>query len=261
MQRMHQHYVLMALLALLAGCAQKTAMVIKPEPAPAVQQQLAAPAPVLETAIAPLPDFAAMKVADRKRGFINLLRPIIRAENESIEAQRARLLALNPNILTAADGLWLNELAEEYGLKPGSSTPILIKALTKRVDVVPEWLALMQAANESAWGTSRFVREGNNFFGQWCFSKGCGIVPSRRAKGATHEVAAFKSPAESVRAYMHNLNTGRAYRYLRKIRTGLRRQGKPLTAEVLAAGLDHYSERGHAYVEDLRRMIRVNRGA
>ena len=126
---------------------------------------------------------------------------------------------------------------------------------------MPEWLALMQAANESAWGTSRFAREGNNFFGQWCFRKGCGIVPSRRAKGATHEVAAFKSPAESVRAYMHNLNTGKAYRYLRKIRTGLRRQGKPLTAEVLAAGLDHYSERGHAYVEDLRRMIRVNRGA
>ncbi len=88
-----------------------------------------------------------------------------------------------------------------------------------------------------------------------------GVHRDLRAKGAAHEVAVFKSPAESVRAYMHNLNTGWAYRHLRNIRGGLRRQDKPLAAEVLAAGLEHYSERGLAYVEDMRRMIRVNRGA
>ena len=42
----------------------------------------------------------------------------------------------------------------------------------------------MQAANESAWGTSRFARIGLNFFGQWCYSKGCGMVPKRRNTGA-----------------------------------------------------------------------------
>ncbi len=134
---MRQHYVFIAL-ALLTGCALKTAGV----------------------AIEPQSDLATMSVYDRKHGFIHFLRPIIRAENEHIEAQRARLSALNPNALTAADRLWLNDLAGEYGLKADSSALTLHKALIKRVDVVPEWLALMQAANESAWGTSRFARQG-----------------------------------------------------------------------------------------------------
>ena len=135
MKRMHQHYGLMVLLLFLAGCAQKTVELAKPVPVPVVQQPAVepiAPAPAPEPTIEPLPDFAAMKVGDRKHGFINLLRPIIRAENEQIAAQRTRLAALNPNEITAEDGLWLRDLADEYGLKPGSSAQILKKALQAR---------------------------------------------------------------------------------------------------------------------------------
>ncbi len=237
LKRMRQNYVFIAL-AVLAGCALKTA----------------------DAGIGPPAYFSSMSAHDRKHGFIHFLRPIIRAENERIKARRARLLALSPVRATAADRLWLNELASNYGLKTGTSAESLRNALIRRVDIVPEWLALMQAANESGWGTSRFAREGNNLFGQWCFTKGCGIVPERRIRGASHEVAVFKSPAESVRAYMHNLNTGKMYHLLREIRAELRKQGKPLAAEVLATGLEYYSGRGLAYVEDMRRMIRENRG-
>jgi len=222
----------------LAGCALKTA----------------------DAAIEPQSYLNSMSVHDRKHGFIHFLRPIIRAENERIKARRARLLALNPVKATAADRLWLNELASSYGLAADTSAQSLQNALIRRVDIVPEWLALMQAANESAWGTSRFAHQGNNLFGQWCFTKGCGIVPKRRIRGASHEVAVFRSPAASVRAYMRNLNTGKMYHLLREIRAELRKRGKPLTAEALATGLEHYSERGLAYVEDMRRMIRENQG-
>ncbi|MDX8381543.1 MAG: glucosaminidase domain-containing protein, partial [Ghiorsea sp.] len=131
-------------------------------------------------------------------------------------------------------------------------------ALLKRVDTVPLELVLSQAANESAWGTSRFARKANNLFGQWCFTKGCGLVPSRRNAGSTHEVAAFKSPQLSVRSYLRNLNTGRVYKDLRTIRAQKRAQGKTATAFELAEGLNKYSERGQAYVKEIRSMIKYN---
>ncbi len=138
-------------------------------------------------------------------------------------------------------------------------TEVFWSRLAKRVDVVPVELALAQAANESAWGTSRFARQGNNFFGQWCYTSGCGIVPTRRNAGATHEVKAFDSPGASVRAYIHNLNTAKAYQPLRGIRLHLRRNKQPLDAMIMASGLSGYSERGAAYVKNIRTIIRRNR--
>ena len=64
---------------------------------------------------------------------------------------------------------------------------------------------------ESAWGTSRFAREGNNLFGQWCYKTGCGIVPKRRGEGQVHEVASFESVDAAVASYLRNINSHRAY--------------------------------------------------
>ena len=71
---------------------------------------------------------------------------------------------------------------------------------------------------ESGWGESRFAQQGNNLFGEWCFTKGCGIVPSQRKEGATHEVRRFDSVDDALASYMHNLNTGHAYKALRVAR-------------------------------------------
>jgi Bax protein len=128
-----------------------------------------------------------------------------------------------------------------------------------RVDEIPTALVLIQAANESAWGNSRFARQANNYFGQWRFTKGCGLVPLRRNAGAKHEVQYFTSAELSVRAYIHNLNTSPSYKMLRNLRHFLRRQGKPLDAEFLAIGLKDYSERGMDYVRIIQGMIRSNK--
>ncbi len=111
---------------------------------------------------------------------------------------------------------------------------------------------------ESAWGTSRFAREGRNYFGQWCFKEGCGLVPLKRNKNASHEVRRFNSAQESVRAYLHNLNTNRAYREFRELRYNLRVEKSPLDADILAEGLSRYSEKGMRYVRNLRMLMRDN---
>jgi Bax protein len=158
------------------------------------------------------------------------------------------------------DEQWVNNLAKIYKVRIDTlNDKAAWTSLIHRVDIVPVPLALAQSANESNWGTSRFAQQGNNFFGLWCFVEGCGLVPARRDKGATHEVASFKSVEESVAYYILNLNTLMAYQPLRTIRRQHRDQGKTLTGSAMAAGLINYSERGEDYVQDIQTMIRINK--
>jgi Bax protein len=119
-------------------------------------------------------------------------------------------------------------------------------------------MALAQAAKESGWGTSRFAANGNNFFGQWCFKQGCGLIPKARKASSSHEVAVFNSAKESVQAYMHNINTHQAYSELRSIRAKLHKTGKPFSGLDLIQGLNAYSERGIIYVKELSSLIKFN---
>lgn len=205
-----------------------------------------------------LPDFRAFDAGpERKQAFFDYMTPVIEASNQRILLLRERLRSLDPDNLSRADQRWLDALSERYEVV--AETPEeRIRILLRRVDVVPVSLALAQAAKESAWGTSRFAREGNNLFGEWCFSKGCGIVPANRAPGRTHEVRAFRSPGESIDSYLMNLNTHPAYRELRLIRQSLRKQGSSILGRELAKGLSRYSERGDIYVTEVQNLIASN---
>jgi len=132
--------------------------------------------------------------------------------------------------------------------------------LLRRTDEIPVALVLAQAANESGWGTSRFAREGNSLFGQWTFRKSTsGLVPDSRSQDAAHRVRSFESIRASVRAYLRNLNVGHAYVELRKLRAAMRKRGEPLDPLILATGLKRYSQRGEAYVEEIKALILSNR--
>lgn len=117
---------------------------------------------------------------------------------------------------------------------------------------------LAQAAKESGWGTSRFAREGNNYFGIWCFFKGCGVTPLRRDAGRSHEVAIFDSVEQGLRYYIRAINTHVAYDGMRDLRAEKRRNNKALAGVTLASRLERYSERGMAYVREVQSMIRYN---
>lgn len=58
---------------------------------------------------------------------------------------------------------------------------------------------------------------------------------------------------------MLNINTHNAYKKLRDLRAKIRTKNKLITGHELAGTLDKYSERGQAYIDGLREMIRFNR--
>lgn len=209
-----------------------------------------------------LPDFSQyVDVKTKKTAFFDFMLPMIELENQRLLELRKRLIALQSDSMLSSEKLeWLSVMADRYRVDTAErEQQAVIAELLVRVDVVPGSLALSQSANESAWGTSRFAVKGNNLFGQWCFSKGCGIVPANRDSGSNHEVAKFSSPPLSVNSYIHNLNTHRAYAHLRSLRADLRMQQQTLSGKLLAEGLLKYSSRGDEYVKELQAMIRVNK--
>ncbi|MFB2727145.1 glucosaminidase domain-containing protein [Shewanella mangrovisoli] len=221
----------------------------------------------LENSVDPVtqvPDFSAINdVAEKKRAFFDFLRPIIQQQNAIIATERdfiTDMLALveNDSSLSDTQLAQLNQLFNKYQYAARNVDAKSLSSLLKRVDIIPESMVLIQAANESGWGSSRFAREGFNFFGEWCFSNGCGIVPSSRGSGKTHEVKVFPSVDASVSSYMRNLNSNTAYTLFRSIRADLRSQEAELSADQLIYGLVNYSERQEAYIDELLDMLRHN---
>lgn len=211
-----------------------------------------------------IPDFASIRdVKTKKREFFQYIYPAIEQENKKLLQIRADVavmieaLFLEENLLDEQQVL-LNSLIKEYKVSKKHSPLQQLNELLLRVDVVPIELVLVQAANESAWGTSRFAKIGLNFFGMWCYKKGCGMVPGGRDTGAKHEVAAFSSLEHGVKRYLHNINTNNAYSVFRTIRGQLRAQEQPLSPQILATGLLRYSIRGTDYVLEITEMIRHN---
>jgi len=194
-----------------------------------------------------------------KKHFFQFMKPIVERENKRVRQERRRLLAWREDKDIDIDVL--KRIAQRYRVQwTGKADGRFWRTILDRVDEIPMDLVLIQSANESSWGNSRFARQANNYFGQWCFRKGCGLVPLRRNAGATHEVQYFASAELSVRAYIHNLNSSPSYNLLRNLRHSLRRQDKPLDAAFLAIGLKDYSERGMDYVRIIQGMIRSNKG-
>ncbi|WP_052074688.1 glucosaminidase domain-containing protein [Shewanella mangrovi] len=211
-----------------------------------------------------IPDFSAMDdVSAKKKAFFDFLRPAVRKQNRIILGERKFLKSVKSHLenglaLDNAEVYRVQNLAEKYEYGIRNIDLAAIKSLLRRVDVIPEPMVLIQAANESGWGSSRFAREGFNFFGQWCFKEGCGLVPQSRGDGQIHEVKVFSSVDESIASYMRNLNSNAAYRLFRSIRADMRAQAEPLTAEKLIYGLVNYSERQDAYIDELLDMLRHN---
>jgi len=194
-------------------------------------------------------------VKDKKQRFFNFMRPIVIEENNKVLKLREKLIAAKK---ANNNQSFVAQIAEDYSVEWEAGKENWAKLL-ERVDAVALEVVLAQSANESAWGQSRFATQGNNFFGQWCYKKGCGIVPKRRDKGTRHEVAKFSSVNRSVRSYIKNINTGRVYAPLRQIRKKNRASGKKPDATAQAGGLVKYSQRREAYVKEIRSMIRYNR--
>jgi len=218
---------------------------------------------ILQSLPKDLPQFGSSH--RKKQLFLKSILPMVLLANEEIRKEREQVKELKRYIdqgrpLEEDQLQVLKRLEKRYDVA-GNATelPKEIGTLLRRIDIIPPELALAQAANESAWGTSRFSQLANNLFGEWTFSPGTGIVPEDRPEGATYEVRRFSSIYESIRSYLRNLNTHDAYKELRQLRAEARAAEVPLDGIKLAEGLARYSIRGEDYVRDLQSLIRQNR--
>ncbi len=195
------------------------------------------------------PDFDQIKDVNlRKQAFFKYLLPEINKQNEKI-------IQLRHDIKTGdINSFKLKDIYRYYSVKEDD-----IDTLLNRVDVVPASLVLAQGAYESNWGRSRFSKHYHNFFGLWCFKKGCGVVPLKRDKNDTHEVAKFSSLSKGLEYYLRSINRNSAYQTLRKIRKNKRDKKLPITGIALAEGLENYAEIGYEYVETVQSIIRYNK--
>jgi len=210
----------------------------------------------------PLPDFSQYnQVKEKKSAFFDYILPLVKHSNQLVIEDRKQLemLAKKVGDLSFFEQRALDGLAEDYFIDRENRNNLqVVEQLLLRVDPVPPSLALAQAAIESAWGTSRFAVQGNNLFGQWCYSKGCGLVPLRRNSGSHHEVAKFSTVSESVESYIRNINTHRAYIDLRAARASLRSAESSVSGYQLAENLLEYSELREKYVHEVQAVIRIN---
>jgi Bax protein len=207
-------------------------------------------------------------IAVRKRVFLNALLPHALLVRQEAMRKRSRLEAILGKINCSQEDInfdtgldsenqcsWSDYLdADEIDFIENlcmNYRATTAEGLLERVDAVPTSIILAQGALESSWGSSRFTREGNSIFGMWTW-KAEGIVPARRDEGKTHKVRVYDTVLDSVRAYQLTLNRLDPYEEFRQLR---RQTDNPL---IIAEGLTFYSERGEAYVEDIKSVILSN---
>lgn len=202
-------------------------------------------------------DLGSKDGAERKMLFITALLPVILEVNQRVLADREQLLYLRdklvstPQMLTAIERIWLEDLAERY------DAPVeKIDELVRRVDIVPPSMAIAQGGVESGWGTSFAARNGNALYGQiQSVGRHSVSVPWKPGAGMPQP---FTDVGESTEAYIANLNTHPAYAGFRNQRAAMRERGEDPDGFRLIGALLRYSERGQEYVQFVRQIMREN---
>ncbi|MSP53953.1 MAG: hypothetical protein EXR81_06935 [Gammaproteobacteria bacterium] len=192
--------------------------------------------------------------------FVEFIAAQADSANIQIIQNRQQLLSLYRQFnhhrpISAFSLLWLQSLAKDYKI-PNSQFKhdSTWQTLIERVDIIPESLVVAQAIEESGWGTSRFAQTANNYFGQQCYSDGCGVSP-QGYENASFQLRKFPDAFTSVQSYMNNLNSLGAYADFREQRYDLRTGGKPLTGLALIDTITSYSKRGSDYIDTIRTII------
>jgi len=195
----------------------------------------------------------------KKTTFVNTLLPKIKKAEKQILSDRAFIQK------------FFNKYLFTYSLKARSDMVRLIKISKKyrikqmyneleylqKIDLIPISLVLAQSAVESAWGDSRFAKEGNNLFGEWTWGKK-GIIPEGRDENATHKLRIFETLDDSVARYMLNLNRHRSYKGFRTLRAQKRSLNQGFTGLDAATKMTNYSQMREVYNNLLANVIKGN---
>ncbi len=191
-------------------------------------------------------------IQEKKETFLQILLPLIVAENAKIKEDRKYLMKILKDNKSEKTNKWINKKYKAYKV-----TDKNINELIEKIDIIPTSIALAQAAKESGWGTSRFALEGNAIYGQWTWN-GDGIEPLEKTKDQNHKILKFPLLRASVKAYINNLNTHRGYKSFRVKRAELRKKNKELAGIDLIHELSNYAQTGKEYTKTLEKIIKQN---
>ena len=211
-----------------------------------------------------MPDLRVFAAGNpRKVAFFELMIPLVVAQNQRLSEQRDWLQAMRRRAGEAGrdyserEQERLNALCEQAQQRCSVSAAdigIPWDDLLASIDTLPLDMVMVQAIEESGWGTSGHARNANNLFGMRCFTSGCGTGRAGR------EYQRFESLEAGLAAYYQNLNANPRYARMRQLRARLRNAGERVRAEDLIPMLGAYSTRGEAYFATLNELLRWNRG-
>ena len=194
-----------------------------------------------------------------KAYFLEHLYELIEQENIAILKEREFVIdVLNNKFLELQKDAELLAKLVEIKQKYNIQNIYSLEEYLKKIDVIPPSLALAQAAVESAWGKSRFVKEANNIFGHWTYDKEFGIIPKRRDQGASHFIRVFESLEDSIKAYMLNLNRNEAYKSFQEERYNHKEQNRQISGLLLSRTMLNYSGIANKYLDILSKVILGN---
>jgi Bax protein len=210
------------------------------------------------------PELVDQQTADRTKkvlAFKSALKPLITQINHDIMIERQQISKiLDPkHKLVPSDQELVNDLADKYQVaktKDNKTKTVheLARELLYKVDLIPEQLILAQAALESGWG---LARQANNFFGHRATAKHTNDQKITSTDGADYRF--YPSLYHSIRSYVHNLNTHRAYQNFREVRANLQRQ-KNISPELIALGLTKHLgaySTNSLYGDELRKIMKT----
>lgn len=195
----------------------------------------------------------------KKTAFVNTLLPKIKKAEKQILSDRAfiekffKKYIFTYSLKSRSDLMRLLKISRKYRVKQMYNEAEYLK----RIDLIPVSLVLAQSAVESAWGDSRFVKEGNNLFGEWTWGKK-GIIPAGRDENATHKLRIFDTLDASITRYMLNLNRHRSYKDFRTLRAHKREVKEAFTGLDAATKMTNYSQMREVYNRLLANVIRGN---
>ena len=198
-----------------------------------------------------------------KKEFVKTVLPIIINENQKIIVTREFLNDLKIKLQTFKtinnnEISKLNKIAKKFNIKYSNKHKLdLIEEILANVDIIPNSIALAQAAIESGWGKSRFAKEYNALFGEYTYDQNKGVVPLEREHGDKHLIKSFTSYNNSVSSYFKNINSHNAYKEFRDVRNIMRSKNNFSNISLLLNKLNSYAEDIN-YVSNLHLVIEKN---
>jgi Bax protein len=188
-----------------------------------------------------------LQVSEKKQTFFHMILPAILISKQKFKVLRTRAKnIINSNNPSAKDLAFLDEMYKKF--KTTDNQELLLRMKTHPVSIV-----LAQAAIESAWGESRFFKQGNNIFGMWSYNKNEPRIRAKKSRNGKYVyVKKYKSLSDAIDDYFITIGRG-AYKSFRKHRNIT---DDPLQ---LVQYLVNYCELKDKYTKKLKRFIIKNR--